>query len=46
MYCQQNYLRALYIIVQEVPDKVKKQMKIPIKYRGNIYAYLFLGMKD
>ena len=29
-----------------IDDVVKRQMKIPSKYRGNIYAYLFFGMED
>jgi len=29
-----------------INDVVKKQEKIPKKYRGNIYAYLIFGMED
>ena len=29
-----------------IEDVVKKQSKIPKKYRGNIYAYLIFGMED
>ena len=29
-----------------IEDVVKKQEKIPKKYRGNIYAYLIFGMED
>ena len=29
-----------------IEDIVKKQDKIPKKYRGNIYAYLIFGMGD
>lgn len=29
-----------------IDDVVKRQMKIPSGYRGNIYAYLFFGIED
>ena len=29
-----------------IEDVVKKQDKIPKKYRGNIYAYLIFGIED
>ena len=29
-----------------IGDIVKKQDKIPKKYRGNIYAYLIFGLED
>jgi len=29
-----------------IRDIVKKQEKIPQKYRGNIYAYLIFGIED
>lgn len=29
-----------------INDVVKRQTKIPKKYRGNIYAYLIFGMED
>ena len=29
-----------------VEDIIDRQFDIPDQYRGNIYAYLFLGMED
>ena len=29
-----------------IEDIVKRQERIPKKYRGNIYAYLIFGMED
>ena len=29
-----------------IDDVVKRQLEIPSEFRGNIYAYLFFGMKD
>ena len=29
-----------------IDDIIKKQEKIPKKYRGNIYAYIMFGMED
>ena len=29
-----------------IEDIIKKQEKIPKKYRGNIYAYLIFGLED
>lgn len=29
-----------------IRDVVRKQEKIPQKYRGNIYAYLIFGIED
>ncbi len=29
-----------------IEDFIKKQEKVPKKYRGNIYAYLIFGIED
>ena len=29
-----------------IEDFIKKQEKVPKKYRGNIYAYLIFGIQD
>lgn len=29
-----------------IDDVVKRQMEIPVEFRGNIYAYLFFGIED
>ena len=32
--------------IKTIDDFVKKQDKVPKKYRGNVYAYLIFGMED
>lgn len=39
-----NYLRKNGF--KTIGDIVKKQDKIPLKYRGNIYAYVIFGIED
>ena len=39
-----EYLRKKKI--NTIEDFIKKQDKVPKKYRGNIYAYLIFGMED
>ena len=39
-----EYLRKKGI--KTIDDFVKKQDKVPKKYRGNVYAYLIFGMED
>lgn len=39
-----NYLRKKGF--KTIGDIVEKQDKIPLKFRGNIYAYLIFGIED